>query len=102
MNKSCKIVNQYCIMNVENLTRKQLLNLSVEQLNGLTARELKLVADKVLDRLEDTEIEELPKDVLEKLRITRERTSFGFGATTWIALIIGAIIVTLIQAAQGR
>lgn len=42
------------------MNKKELQTLTIEQLNGMTEQALKAVADEVLEKLNETEIENFP------------------------------------------
>ena len=71
------------------MTKEELRSLTIEQLNGMTE-----------ELLEEDEIKQLPKEVRNKLKISREG---GLGSwKTWIALIISALVMSLMQLIMGK
>ena len=82
------------------MTKEELRSLTIEQLNGMTEEKLDVIANQVIDLLEEGEIKQLPKEVRNKLKISRER---GLGSwKTWIALIISALVMSLMQLIMGK
>ena len=82
------------------MTKEELRSLTIEQLNGMTEEQLDVVANQVIELLEEDEIKQLPKEVRNKLKISREG---GFGSwKTWIALIISALVMSLMQLIMGK
>ena len=79
------------------MTKEELRSLTIEQLNGMTEEQLDVVANQVI---EEDEIKQLPKEVRNKLKISREG---GLGSwKTWIALIISALVMSLMQLIMGK
>ena len=71
------------------MTKEELRSLTIEQLNGMTE-----------EQLDEDEIKQLPKEVRNKLKISREG---GLGSwKTWIALIISALVMSLMQLIMGK
>ena len=54
------------------MTKEELRSLTIEQLNGMTEEQLDVVANQVIELLEEDEIKQLPKEVRNKLKISRE------------------------------
>jgi hypothetical protein len=82
------------------MTKEELRSLTIEQLNGMTEEQLDVIANQVIELLEEDEIKQLPKEVRNKLKISREG---GFGSwETWIALIISALVMSLMQLIMGK
>ena len=80
------------------MTKEELRSLTIEQLNGMTEEQLDVVANQVIELLD--EIKQLPKEVRNKLKISREG---GLGSwKTWIALIISALVMSLMQLIMGK
>ena len=66
------------------MTKEELRSLTIEQLNGMTEEQLDVVANQVRN----------------KLKISREG---GLGSwKTWIALIISALVMSLMQLIMGK
>ena len=57
------------------MTKEELRSLTIEQLNGMTEEQLDVVANQVIELLEEDEIKQLPKEVRNKLKISRDRKS---------------------------
>lgn len=82
------------------MTKEELRSLTIEQLNGMTEEQLDVVANQVIELLEEDEIKQLPKEVRNKFKISRE---VGLGSwKTWIALIISALVMSLMQLIMGK
>ncbi len=82
------------------MTKEELRSLTIEQLNGMTEEQLDVVANQVIELLEEDEIKQLPKEVRNKLKISR---GGGLGSwKTWIALIISALVMSLMQLIMGK
>ena len=74
------------------MTKEELRSLTIEQLNGMTEEQLDVVANQVIELLEEDEIKQL--------KISREG---GLGSwKTWIALIISALVMSLMQLIMGK
>lgn len=82
------------------MTKEELRSLTIEQLKGMTEEQLDVIANEVVEHLEEHEIEQLPKEVREKLKIKREGCLGSWN--TWIALIISAFIMSLVQLILGK
>ena len=75
------------------MTKEELRSLTIEQLNGMTEEQLDVVANQVI-------VKQLPKEVRNKLKISREG---GLGSwKTWLALIISALVMSLMQLIMGK
>lgn len=82
------------------MTKEELRSLTIEQLNGMTEEQLDVVANQVIELLEEDEIKQLPKEVRNKLKISRKG---GLGSwETWLALIISALVMSLMQLIIGK
>ena len=82
------------------MTKEELRSLTIEQLNGMTEEQLDVVANQVIELLVDDEINQLPIEVRNKLKFSREG---GLGSwKTWIALIISALVMSLMQLIMGK
>lgn len=82
------------------MTKEELRSLTIEQLNGMTEKQLDEIANQVIELLEENEIKQLPKEVKNKLKISRKG---GIGSwETWIALIISALVMSLMQLIMGK
>lgn len=82
------------------MKKEELQTLTIEQLNGMTEQALKAVADEVLEKLNETEIEQLPLEVKKKLKLKRK--SIWCSAELWISLIISALIMSIMQSIRGK
>lgn len=85
---------------MDNLTKKELRSLSIEQLNGMTEEQLDVVANQVTEHLEEDEIEMLPKEVRKKLKISREGSLGSW--KIWLTLIISALVMSLTQLIMSK
>lgn len=81
------------------MNKKELQTLTIEQLNGMTEQALKAVADEVLEKLNETEIEKLP---LEVKKLNLKRKSIWCSAELWISLILGALVMSIMQSIRGK
>ena len=81
------------------MTREELRTLTIEQFNGMTENQLAVIANEVIDTLTDCEISELSKDVRAKLEISQQGDYSRW--KTWLALIISAIVVTIVKELMG-
>lgn len=82
------------------MTKNELKSLTLIKLNVKTESELDLIAEEVVEKLEEYEILELPSDVREKLKIKRKGSIWS--KEVWIALILGDLAMSLIQLATGK
>lgn len=82
------------------MTREELESLTINDLNQMTEKELDIVANEIVNNFADYEIEKMPNDVKEKLQLKRE--SFWGGSQTWITLIIGALVASIVGAMLGN
>lgn len=82
------------------MNKEELQTLAIEQLNGMTEQALKAVADEVLEKLNETEIEELPLEVKKKLNLKSK--SIWCSAELWITLIISALVMSIMQSIRGK
>ena len=82
------------------MTREELESLTINDLNQMTEKELDIVANEIVNNFADYEIEKMPNDVKEKLQLKRE--SFWGGPQTWITLIIGALVASIVGAMLGN
>lgn len=82
------------------MTKEELRSLTIEQLNGMTEEQLDVIANQVIELLEEDEIKQLPKEVRSKLKISREGGLSSW--KTWIALIISALVMSLMQLIMGK
>lgn len=85
---------------METLTKAELKSLTLDKLNTMTEEQLNQVAHMVIQELNEYEIEDLPKDVRQKLQIKREH--YWTSKQTWIALILSALAMTIVQAMLGE
>ena len=85
---------------MDDLTKEELKSLTVEKLSEMTEEQLNEVAKLGLKKLHDDGIGELPKEGKKMLNIKRD--SFWGNKNTWIALIISALVMTLVQAIMGK
>ena len=82
------------------MTKEELRSLTIEQLNEMTEEQLDVTANQVVKILSKNEIKQLSKEVRDKLKISR---GGGLGSwVTWIALIVAAFIMGLIQLIKGK
>ena len=81
-------------------TKEELKSLTVEKLSKMSEEQLRELTKLVLNELQDYEIDELPKEVRKMLQIKRD--SFWGNKNTWIALIISALVMTLVQAIMEK
>lgn len=82
------------------MNKEELQTLTLEQLNGMTEQALKAVADEVLEKLNETEIKELPLEVKKKLNLKSK--SIWCSAELWITLIISALVMSIMQSIRGK
>ena len=82
------------------MNKEELQTLTIEQLNGMTEQILKAVADEVLEKLNETEIENLPLEIKKKLNLKRK--SSWCSAELWITLIISALVMSIMQSIMGK
>lgn len=85
---------------MEAFTKAELKNLTLDKLDTMTEEQLNQVAHMVIQELDEYEIEDLPKDVRQKLQIKREH--YWTSKQTWIALILSALAMTIVQAMLGE
>lgn len=82
------------------MTKEELCSLTTEQLDGMTEEQLDMVANQVIELLKEDEKKQLPKEVRKRLKISRKG---GLGSwKTWIALIISALVMSLMQLIIGK
>ena len=82
------------------MTKEELRSLTIEQLNGMTEEQLDEIANQVIELLDVNDIKRLPKEVRRKLKIIREGGLSSWN--TWIALIISALVMSLMQLIMGK
>ena len=82
------------------MNKEELQTLTIEQLYGMTEQALKAVADEVLEKLNETEIEKRPLEVKKKLNLKRK--SIWCSAELWISLILGALVMSIMQSIRGK
>lgn len=82
------------------MTKDELQTLNIKQLNGITEQALKAVTNEVLEKLNETEIEQLPLEVKKKLNLIKK--SIWCSAELWIPLILGALAMSIIQSINGK
>ena len=59
-----------------------------------------MVANQIIELFEEYDIKKLPKEVRNMLKLSREG---GLGSwKTWIALIISALVMSLMQLIMGK
>lgn len=80
------------------MTKQQLKSLTIQQLNNMSEDELTKTANEVIQTLSDSEINNLPTEVKEKLEIKKESS----WVKTLIALIISALIMSIFQLIAGK
>jgi hypothetical protein len=85
------------------MNKEKLKVLTIEQLNEMSENQLDITANEVVAKLTDYEIEMLSSPIKEKLKLKRGSV-FGIlgNKETWITLIIGTLIATIIGAILGK